>query len=343
MKGTAWDIARIAGDAQWLAHRHDASADTIHFVHAPRQIHREATFLIDDQLPESGRPVIFDRRSAVAAAGARAPIHFIFHSAYCCSTLLARAFDKEGLAMGLKEPVILNDLVGWRHRGGDPKKIAEVMESALTLLARPFAPGEAVVVKPSNVVTALIPAMMALRPESRVLLLHAPLTVYLNSIARKGMWGRLWVRDLFVKLSKDGLTDYGFSADEILQQTDLQIAAIGWLAQHRLFAAVAQHYPERVRTLDSETLMARPNDVMKSLSRLFDLPMEEATIEAIVQGDAFSRHSKDGKAYDKEARKAEQRAGAEAHADEVEKVATWAQRVAASAGQSLELPQRLLS
>ena len=343
MKGPAQDIAKIAGDARWLAHRHDASADTIHFVHAPRQVHRDATFLIDDQLPESGKPVIVERRSAVAAAGNRAPIHFIFHSAYCCSTLLARAFDVEGLAMGLKEPVILNDLVGWRHRGGDPKKIAEVMESALTLLGRPFAPGEAIIVKPSNVVTALIPAMMAIRPESRVLLLHAPLNVYLSSIARKGMWGRLWVRDLFVKLSKDGLTQYGFSAEEIIQQTDLQIAAIGWLAQHRLFAAVAQRHPQRVRTLDSEALMARPKDVMKALSGLFELPMDEATLDAIVTGDAFSRHSKDGSAYDSEARKAEQRAGAEVHSDEVEKVAVWAETVAASAGQSLDLPQPLLN
>ena len=337
------DIAKVASDPEWLAHRHDANADAIHFGRATRETHRSATFLIDEQLPESGNPVIVDRRSAVAAAGESAPIHFIFHSAFCCSTLLARAFDIEGRSMGLKEPVILNDMSGWKHRGGDPQKIAEVLGSALTLLARPFRPGEAIVVKPSNVVTGLIPAMMTIRPQAGALLLYAPLDVYLSSIARKGMWGRLWVRDLFVKLGKDGLINYGFSGEETMRQTDLQIAAIGWLAQHRLFSALAQRFPDRVRTLDSETLLARPREVMERLSALFNVGLDDGVLDSIAGGQVFRRHSKDGSSFDNEKRKKEREEGAALHADELEKVERWADAVASSAGQSLVLPGALLS
>jgi hypothetical protein len=332
----------IAGDAEWLAHRHDAANDSIQFVRATRADHRAAVFLIDAELAGSAQPTVIDRKTAIASISVQAPIHFIFHSAYCCSTLLARAFDIEGVSMGLKEPLILNDLIGWKHRGGEPQRIAQVMDSALTLLARPFGPGEAIVVKPSNVVTSLIPAMLTIRPESRALLLHAPLQVYLSSIARKGMWGRLWVRELFVKLSRDGLINYGFTPEETIQQTDLQIAAIGWLAQHRFFAAVAKRHPDRVRTLDSETLLARPKEVMAKLGLLFGLKLDSPTLDEVVEGEAFNRHSKDGSAFDREARKAEQRDGAEVHSDEVEKVMLWAQAVAESAGQSLSLPESLL-
>jgi hypothetical protein len=273
---------------------------------------------------------------------AQAPIHYIFHSAYCCSTMLARAFDIEGVSMGLKEPLILNDLSGWRSRGASGTELAEGLDSALRLLARPFGAGEAVVVKPSNLINPFATAMLAMRPQARALLLYAPLPLFLGSIAKKGMWGRLWVRELFVKLSRDGFLDYGFSPEEVLRQTDLQIAAIGWLGQHRFFAALAGRFPERVRTLDSETLVARPAAVIERLAALYALPLDRDDAARIAVGEAFTRHSKGGENFGREQRQAEQRDAAAVHAEEIEKVTIWAEAVASSAGQSLTLPLPLI-
>jgi len=334
---------QVPGDASWLAHRYDPVGDKVHFVHTPRDAHRGATFLTDEFLANANAPFVMDRETARHAAAKAAPIHFIFHSAYCCSTLLARAFDIEGVSMGLKEPVILNDLSGWKHRGGSPAQIARVLDTSLNLLARPFDEGEAIIVKPSNLINAFGPAMLAMRPDAHALLLYAPLRVYLGSIAKKGMWGRLWVRELFVKLARDGLVDYGFSPEEVLRQTDLQIAAIGWLAQHRLFDRLARTYgPSRVRTLNSETLLARPAESVAALSQLFGLTLDEAAITSIVAGDSFTRHSKGGEDFSRDDRIAAQRDAAIVHAEEVDKVLQWAEAVAASADQSLDLPAPLL-
>ena len=218
-----------------------------------------------------------------------------------------------------------------------------MLDDALALLARPFAPGEAVVVKPSNIVNGLAPAMLAMRPEARALLLHAPLKTYLGSIAKKGMWGRLWVRELLVKLLKAGLVELGFSNEQYLGLTDLQAGAVGWLAQHALFARLATAHPTRVRTLDSETLVARPAEVMAALAELYALPLDAAAIERIVAGPAFTRHSKFGDEFGGEQRAAEHRAAAEVHAEEIEKVAAWAEAVARNAGAALSLPAPLLS
>lgn len=337
------EIARIVGDASWLAHRYEPVRDEIHFLRVPRDLHRAATFLTDEYLGEVGAPSVIGRSAALAAMPRTAPIHYIFHSAYCCSTLLARAFDLEGRAMGLKEPLILNDLSGWRSRGAEPAKLAEVLDGTLALLARPFGPGEAVVLKPSNLINPFAAAMLAMRPGANALLLHAPLPLFLGSIARKGMWGRLWVRELYVKLARFGLMDFGFSPEEVLRQSDLQIAAIGWLGQHRLFAELAARFPDRVRTLDSETLMARPSEAIAELAHLFGLALDDESVARIVTGKAFTSHSKGLGEFGADARQAEQRDGARVHADEIEKVTVWAEAVAASAGQSLVLPQPLLS
>ena len=332
---------RLQLPPEWLAHRYDPQQDAVHFVRADREMRRSIPFLTDEHLPSAAEPLVAPRLDSLAVTPAPAPIHFILHSAYCCSTLLANAYDRDGIASSFKEPTILNDLVGWRHRGGEPARLAEVLDSALHLLARPFRDGEVSVVKPSNVVNALAPAMLAMRPTAACVLLHAPLRVYLGSIAGKSLWGRLWVRDLLTKLLRDGMIDLGFETEDYFLQTDLQVAAVGWLAQHQHFARLAQQYPGRVRTLESETLLERPEEALAAIDTLFGLSTE-AGARAQIADKVFTRHAKFGGSFSREDRVAGQRAAADVHGDEIDKVIAWAEAVAANAGVAFDLPAPLL-
>lgn len=337
----------IMQDGAWLAHRYDPVGDAVHFVHVTRAGHDAAPFLTDEYLPRATDPLVMTRADAIALAPPHAPIHFIFHSAYCCSTLLARALDVPGVASALKEPVILNDIIGWRHRqqGDTPldgRRVAMVLDHAMTLLARPLSAGEAVIVKPSNLINPLAPAMLGLRPASRALLLYAPLDAYLGSIARKGMWGRHWVRDLLVKLLREGAIDMGFSAEDYLGLTDLQVAAVGWLAQHRQFARlVAQFGAERIATLDSDLLTANAVSTLAAVSRHFSLALSAQQIAAISTGPAFARNAKTGDSFAPGQREQDRAAARTVHGEEVEMVTRWAKVVADNAGITFDLPAPL--
>ena len=334
-------LVQIVRDPLWFAQRYDPGHDAFHFQRLDRDMHRAATFLTDEYLPKLPDPLVIGRQDAIAAQPPQAPMHFIFHSAFCCSTVLARAFDLPGAAMGLKEPVLLNDLVGWSHRGGTPREVAAVLDHGLALLARPFADGETVVVKPSNITNGFAPAILTMRPMARALLLYAPIDVYLGSIAKKGMEGQIWVRDLLVKQIRDGLQGFGYKTEDYLAMTDLQVAAIGWLAQHALFSRMIKQFgPERVRTIDSETMMANPEAAMTALAQLFGVPMDAA---AVVAGPAFTRHSKFGLEFGAAARTDEIRASADAHAEDIAKISYWATKVAENAELSLVLPAGLLA
>ncbi|WCL54141.1 hypothetical protein [Gimibacter soli] len=332
----------IASNPDWWPHRYDPNRDAVHYIPASRDDHRAAVFLTDEYLKGAKSPKPVARREAVAAQGAAAPMHFIFHSAFCCSTLLARAFDLPGLSMGLKEPVIFNDIAGWKNRGARPEQIVAVMTDALRLLARPFEPGETLVVKPSNLINGYAPLMLKLLPEAHALLLHAPLPVFLASIARKGMWGRLWVRDLMVKQLRDGLIQLGFQGEDYLGLTDLQAAAVGWLAQQALFVGMSRQFGARVRTLDSETLVASPDKAMTALAALFQVPLGAEAVKEIVEGPVFNRHSKSDTAFGADERASERESGEALHADEIEKVTVWAAAVAKNAGVPLTLPSALI-
>lgn len=331
-------LTRIAHDPLWFAHRYDPGHDAFHLRRLTRDQHRQVTFLTDAELGGTdSEPVVIRRADLMATHPPASPLHFIFHSAYCCSTLLARAVDIEGVAMGLKEPVLFNDLIGWQHRGGDPKQVAERLLHGCRLLARPFAPGEAVIVKPSNIANAFAPLLMTQHKRSHALLLYAPLEVYLGSIARKNMWGRLWVRELLVGQLLDNMIDLGFADIDYIGMTDLQVAAIGWLTQHYLFSQmVAQFGPERVRSLNSEHLLADPQQAMARLGELFGLGLDAATVAAIAGGPVFRRHSKFANDYDATTRAAEQRDAAAVHADEIDKVSQWAAVVAQNANIAMD-------
>lgn len=335
--------AAVAADPAWLAHRYDESRDEVHFLRLSRAEHRAVTFITDEYIAADAPKLVLARREAAASAGPPAPLHFIFHSAYCCSTVLARAVDIYGASMGLKEPAILNDMVGWRRRGAEPRALAAALDDVLTLLARPFSPGETLVVKPSNILNGIAPAMLGLRPRSNAILLYAPLPDFLRSVARKGLWGRRWVRELFIGQLRDGIVDLGLGDQHYLDLTDLQVAAAGWLAQHDVFARLIDRFGAgRVRALDSGTLMARPGEAMARLSDLFGLGLDHRAIEKVLAGPAFTSHSKSNAGFSAEDRIAEQRDAAETHADEIEKVAIWAEAVAAAAGVSMQLKAPLI-
>lgn len=326
---------------QWLAHRYDETTDQVRFVDYDRAARAAVPFLTDQYLP--AKPFRAETRaSARQLAPATAPIHFVFHSGFCCSTLLASCFDQPGLATTFSEPMLLNDIIGWRKRGARPADVGQLLDQSLALLARPFAGDAAAIVKPSTVVNGLAMAMLRLRPESSAILIHAPLRDFLISIAKKGIDGRLWARELFLAMRREGLTQrLGFDDEAYFGQTDLQIAASAWLGQQQLFTDLVAAYPGRVRTIDSDRFLGAPADTIRAAAALFGLELTDARIEAALSG-TMQRNSKDGAAFGRAAREAEYAAALAAHEDEINKVDAWAQAVAKAAGIAIHLGRPLL-
>ncbi|KUR72243.1 hypothetical protein AQZ52_02875 [Novosphingobium fuchskuhlense] len=335
------------GDAEWLAHRLVEGTDAVRFAHVPRAAHEGMAFLTDESFAAhfGAMPDQVDVPAVELLAGMpRRPLGLLLHSAFCGSTLLTRALAAPGVAMGLSEPVILNDVVGMRTRGAAPAAVARAADLALRLLARPFAQGEGVVIKPSNLLNPFAELLLALAPEARALFLYAPLKTFLVSVVRKGLPCRLWVRELLEGYLKAGIVaPLGITPEDVFRQTDLQVAATGWLAQHRLFALLAAKVgPERLRTLTSEQLTSDPARAIAASAGHYGLALEPSTVARIAAGPAFTRHSKSGEAFTPTQRRAEYAAAHAAHAEEINLVHRWALDVAEQAGIAMDAPNPLL-
>lgn len=328
----AFDLA----DAEWLAHRYVEGDDAVRFIHLPRAEHDKQAFLIDSLL--GPRPTSPDLAAQGLLAQPRGQLHFLFHSAFCGSTLLARALSVPGVAMGLSEPAILNDVVGFRRRGAPPAAVARTADLALRMLGRPFEPGEAVIVKPSNILNPLAELLLALQDHGQALFLYAPLETFLISVARKGLHCRAWVRELLEGYVHDRFIDLGFAPEDYFRLTDLQVAAVGWLAQHQHFTTLSGKLGSRLASLDADLLTAKPAAAIAAVAAHYGLAIDAAAVAA---GPAFSRNSKSGAAYSPEARSADYQAARAAHGEEIGMVVTWAGAVAANAGLSLAGPNPL--
>ncbi len=246
--------------------------------------------------------------------------------------------------MGLSEPVILNDVVGLRRRGARPAEVARSADLGLRLLARPFADHETVIVKPSNVINSLAELLLALAPEARAVFLYAPLETFLISVARKGLPCRLWVRELMAGYLPEGMiAPLGMEPEDLFRQSDLQVAAVGWLAQHRLFGKLAQRLgPGRLRTLDSETLTSRPVSTIAAAAEHYSIALDAPSVARIAAGPAFTRHSKSGAAFTPNQRSAEYAAARSIHGEEIDLVCTWAMNIAEQAGIAMDAPNALV-
>ncbi|MFP5330460.1 MAG: hypothetical protein ACLGHC_10060 [Alphaproteobacteria bacterium] len=325
----------VALDPDWLPHTYDVGGANLTFVHVPPEERQQLMFLSDEHFADKFQKIAFPMNAVEAELGtpARAPLHFLFHTSFCCSTLLARALEIPGVSTALREPDVFINL-GNRLIRSDDQANRKRLELVLRLFERGARPGEAVIVKPSNFGNRLIDLILAQRPQSRAVLLYSDAGTYLRSLLKRGMFGRIFGRKLFNQISAWSPVDFGFSAAELFEQTDLQIAALGWLMQIHHFDAVARAFgPSRVMLLDSATLIADPQGSLSRVTALFGLGLDEQRIAEIVGGPAFSRHSKfSEREYGADAREKDHEAVMAAHAEELGMVLQWIEAVAGQLG-----------
>jgi hypothetical protein len=327
------DATSIIGDARWIPSHLNRDRTEIQFVWLPRETQATMSFLADQYLRDAAAPEAWLKLEEVRAGAATRPntAHYIFHSAFCCSTLLARAVDLPGTAIGLREPQIVNELAALMRARS---LTGEMLQSIAGLLARPFGPDESVIIKPSNEANILAEPLLQLNEQAKAVLLYAPLRRFLGSVQRKGMWGRIWGRRLFALLRRDPGPDFGFTDAQLFEQTDLQVSAMAWLLQHYQFAGLATRYPGRVAMLDSETLLARRADCLAQVGKHLGLRLDAAGWARVADSDIFAQHSKEiGRAFTPEKESTDSPTSID---EEIGMVCTWAEAVASQVGLTLE-------
>lgn len=270
---------------------------------------------IDESVLE--RSAFLDTRIEAALADARAlpaaalaglaeparPPAFLWHTSFCCSTLLARALHLPPAVVALKEPLVLRRLSDARDAG---LELGDLPALALRLLARPWAPGAAVLLKPTHVALNVAATLQAAAPGARGVLLHSTLDDFLVSNLKK----RDDTRRRVPRLAERALRASGLAARLPRAAASppgfLETVALQWVAQtalaQQLLASVGV---ARLRAVGERELLADLPGVALACAAWLDLPVAEGAVRARVAAIA-RHHAKDTTLdYDADARERE--------------------------------------
>lgn len=249
---------------------------------------------------------------------------FIFHTAFCCSTLLARSLDLPGHTLVLREPATLLQLADMK-RGLNPTKYrpARFLESTLNLLSRPFAPDERVLIKPTNLVNNLIPALLSASPESRVLVLYDDLEAFLLSVLKRPRESMHGITQFLERLRLDA-SARAF-APEVLNVGDLpRRAALAWALQLHTLNAWLSTFPSHVRLLSAPQLLREPFSTLAAVTDWLNLNIDTAALRDVIQGPIWRQHAKHhDQGYSPARRKEEQALARRVLAEPLEQAGAW--------------------
>jgi len=330
-------VRDVVQNPEWLPHTYDPEGQTLIFVHVPRDARSRLRFLFDEHFKGNFSKVSagLSEVEAEISSAQRGPIHFIFHTSFCGSTLLTRALEIPGVATSMSEPAVMINIANRLIRSNDRSNM-ERLELVLRLLERPLAAGESVVAKQSNFANRVAGPALSMRKESRAVLLYSDLETYLISSLKRGMWGRILGRKWFNYLRSWSPLQLGFDANEILELTDMQAASLAWLMQIHHFGELAKAFGSRVMLLESGDMFAAPADALHRVMTLFGLAQTEKDAADIAAGPIFAKHSKFmDRDYSVEERQRETEAVGNANAEEIAMVVKWLSSFAGHHGVSL--------
>lgn len=331
------DFNEVLTQPDWLPHSYDAGSGQVAFALIDEQARDELTFLADFK-PTSNDQVQWVPADTLGSVAPEArPLHFLFHSAFCRSTLLVQALGALEQFGSLSEPAILNSL---QSHASNPQAIA-LVPALLGQLGKPMASEHLVIAKPSNFANGLIPTLLDHASGTKGILLFGGLAAFLRSVAKKGLAGRIWARKLLAHNRQIMPLDLGMDEKAHFELTDLQCAALAWLLQMQQFTQLAKARPDALQTLDSERFIANKAGTILACARWYGIEARADQAQAIADGPLFSSHAKQGGDY--QAVKAEQDAAGTSQVteEEIAQIEQWIGVIMQQLGLTLPLPNPL--
>jgi hypothetical protein len=319
-------------DPGWFPLDYDASLDALRFLPLTLDRIGAASFL--DRRSgvdwDASEPIVIDALRALA------PSHptLLIHTAFCGSTLLARALHDPPQVVALKEPSALAAIaqISTHEREDAQPFFDRRLGAALDLLGRPWAADGKVLIKPTSPVNRLLARMLAHTAPARAILLYSSFEEFLLSCVKRLPEAETRIRWMAETLLAGSPLPQriGMPAGHTLNL--IESCALAWHAQIDRYAeALAADRSDRLRSLDVKAMLARPQECVAASANWYGFTPEAGALAERVKRE-FARDAKSPeRQYDATRRRDEQRELATRCAPLIEAALRWTGDVVAPA------------
>ncbi|TZF91758.1 hypothetical protein [Cognatilysobacter lacus] len=264
-------------DARWFPVDLHVPDREFRFLPIDEGVLERSTFLdnrIDAQL-DSATPVPLAAIPPQLPAGR---LGWLFHTSFCCSTLLARALHLAPNQVVLKEPLLLRRLGDARHSGWP---VDDFLRPVVGLLARPWSAAGSVVIKPTHAALNIAADLMRTTPGSRALLLTSSVEDFVVSNIKKAPETQSRIPELAERALRTCTLAARLPPAALAPPDLLCAAALQWAAQRELGADLLRAFGNAtLRTLDASQLLGDPVGVARVANAWLGEPQLDTALRA---------------------------------------------------------------
>jgi len=252
----------------------------------------------------------------------------LFHTAFCGSTLLAKALDDAPNIVSLKEPNSLLSISDASLRFPN-EELHQSLQTTLKLLGRPWTHSGQTLIKPTNSVNRLLPDTLKLM-RCKAILLYSSIEEFIMSCCKKLPAADNHIRWMAQHLFHGTRLQRELGIPSNYRFHFLEACVIAWYAQMEWYAmALADDSDDKLHTLDMQDLMASPENVVTSCAKFLQFDTSPFVISERV-AKVFSRNSKNAsEEYSPQIREKEREAVRTRFGKELEMAMQWATEVIA--------------
>jgi hypothetical protein len=220
------------------------------------------------------------------------PIHYVFHTAFCGSTLLSRALEQIHPSLGLREPGLLSQVayLGHEDTGRD---WSQMLDATVALMARRWPGQQGVVVKAIDSANDVIPDLFRATPQARGILLHASIADFVAQCLKAGGSREKWLGNTAASLApwiSRRKESFPLLAP---QSSSAEKAAFVWGRYMTLYGKAKSQLGPRLQLVSFDQLLHAPVETAADVhAHLWGRPPSRAALESLGSSDVLKTHSK---------------------------------------------------
>jgi hypothetical protein len=342
-------LEEVFSSPTWYPVELDLGRNRLSFLRLSREDYAKATFLEIRQLQrhETCKLNIDDLLLySYRASEKPAPIQYILHGAFCCSTLLARYLDLLPRPFALREPGILATIAGLGsphtpararlnriYGSGAAARWEELFVLCMRLLGRTYADNDVVVIKVNDLCNAFGHVLLERDPESKTVFLATNLRTFLLSTLKTEK-RREWVEQRVKRTKLHPISFPPLVAINVDALNAAERSAYLWLFNQMLCHDLLRRWScKRVLPLNGDIVAEAPSEALRSVTDFWGWPVEEDQMTRVLADPMASNYSKfkgETYAYDASARRKDLTRWEELFHEEAEQGIAWATMVTGS-------------
>jgi len=220
------------------------------------------------------------------------PTSFLFHSAFCGSTLMSQVLERVYQCLSLREPELLGNILYFQNSEAQTDQKTFWLDGLLKLLSRRFDSDAPVIVKANDHANSFMPLLLNWQPDIPVLFMYTPLNEFISGCLKADN-RKDWIKNRYESIFSHLVKVFPHANDvNINSSNHSEIAAAYWSYNLAMYLQISSLNRISVKSLDFNDMLDNPVSAIQRCGQFFGLKEKDDVHVQEIVDSAFGVYSK---------------------------------------------------